>query len=200
MLSEDKKIFINCPFDDQYQEMFDAMLFTVFECGFLPVSAKDIKDSSLNRLEKIFDMIGECQYSINDISRTESNNENLPRFNMPLELGIFLGAKRYGRKHKNKRALIVDSEKFRYPKFISDISGQDIDAHEDNPMVLIKIIRNWIKSQITYPIPGAKEIQRQYKKFEELKPTLMEEMKLLDIEDVTHSDYLQMLEAWQQID
>jgi len=199
MAEYSQKIFINCPFDEAYQEMFDAMLFTVFECGFTPVSAKDIKDSSQNRLEKIFNMIEECQYSINDISRVELNNEKLPRFNMPLELGIFLGAKRYGKEHKNKKALIVDSEKFRYPKFISDISGQDIEEHKNDSIILIKVIRNWIKSQINYSIPGAKEIQKQYKKFEDLKPTLMADMKL-DLEDVTHSDYLEMLRIWQQLD
>ena len=34
---------------------------------------------------------------IHDISRTESSGKpRLPRFNMPLELGMFLGAKQYG--------------------------------------------------------------------------------------------------------
>ena len=49
---------------------------------------------------------------------------------MPLELGLFLGAKRFGRgEQKSKTCLILDVERYRYQKFISDISGQDIAAH-----------------------------------------------------------------------
>ncbi len=50
---------------------------------------------------------------------------SLPRFNMPLELGIFLGAKRFGsQKQKQKNGLILDREKYRYQSFCSDIAGQ----------------------------------------------------------------------------
>jgi hypothetical protein len=61
-----------------------------------------------------------------DLSRTELH-EDLPRFNMPLELGIFLGAKKYGNEQNNNKACIIfDREQYRYQKFISDISGHDI--------------------------------------------------------------------------
>jgi len=56
-------------------------------------------DSSEFRLDKIYSMIGDSNYGIHDISRVELGLESkLPRFNMPLELGIFLGAKKYGNK------------------------------------------------------------------------------------------------------
>lgn len=43
---------------------------------------------------------------------------------MPLELGTFLGAKHFGSEiQKKKTCLILDKEKFRYQKFISDIAG-----------------------------------------------------------------------------
>jgi len=48
---------------------------------------------------------------------------------MPLELGIFLGAKRFGGpKQKRKNCLILDREKYRYQQYCSDIAGQDIKA------------------------------------------------------------------------
>jgi hypothetical protein len=58
-----------------------------------------------------------------DISRTElSKNTKLPRFNMPLELGLFLGAKTFGRRGpRAKVCLILDRQKYRYQKFCSDI-------------------------------------------------------------------------------
>lgn len=175
------------------------MLFTVMECGLTPVTAKDIKDSSQSRIEKIFEMIEECQYSIHDISKVELNDEGLPRFNMPLELGICLGAKRYGaEKQKRKKALIVDSEKYRYLKFISDISGQDIEIHKNDPNQFIKVIRDWINTQISSAIPGAKKIQNQYEKFNKLKPQFMSDLKL-ELSDITHTDFLEMLSMWQYI-
>ncbi|MEO1034443.1 MAG: hypothetical protein AAFX44_02670 [Pseudomonadota bacterium] len=63
------------------------------------------------------------------------DNENgLPRFNMPLELGVFVGAKRFGDSaQKNKKTLILDREPYRYQEFISDIAGQDIKSHDADP-------------------------------------------------------------------
>lgn len=54
-------------------------------------------DAGQARISKIYDLIRRSKYSIHDISRTELDpDHSLPRFNMPLELGIFLGAKEYG--------------------------------------------------------------------------------------------------------
>ncbi|MBW8302017.1 MAG: hypothetical protein K0M60_20690, partial [Hydrogenophaga sp.] len=67
----------------------------------------------------------------------------LPRFNMPLELGLFLGAKRYGDTvQKRKKCLVLDCERYRYQKFISDIAGQDIDSHEGKVEILIDKVRS----------------------------------------------------------
>jgi hypothetical protein len=51
-------------------------------------------DSGDVRIEKILDIIDQCKLGIHDISRTELNEHSLPRFNMPLELGLFLGKRR----------------------------------------------------------------------------------------------------------
>lgn len=69
----------------------------------------------------------------------------LPRFKMPFELGLFHGAKVFGtKKQKEKSYIILDKERFRYQKFISDISGQDLNEHKDNSIGIISIIRNWL--------------------------------------------------------
>jgi hypothetical protein len=88
-------VFINCPFDSRYQKFFDAIVFTVIRCGFDARCAREIDDGSGTRIDKIMNLIEACPYGIHDISRTELDTaSNLPRFNMPLELGIFLGARR----------------------------------------------------------------------------------------------------------
>jgi len=46
---------------------------------------------------RVFSAWQTCWDSVyHDISRTELNEHSLPRFNMPLELGLFLGASRFG--------------------------------------------------------------------------------------------------------
>jgi hypothetical protein len=90
-------VFINCPFDGDYLPFFHATIFTVYRCGFTPRCALEVIDGGGTRIAKIEKLIEECPFGIHDISRTELDATNrLPRFNMPLELGLFLGARRYG--------------------------------------------------------------------------------------------------------
>ena len=93
----DENVFINCPFDGEYQSLFQALVFSVQVCGFVPRSALELEDGSEVRIGKIVRIIAESRYGIHDLSRTGLDPEShLPRFNMPLELGLFLGAKYYG--------------------------------------------------------------------------------------------------------
>ncbi len=85
-------VFVNCPFDDDYQPLFHALFFAVASCGFRVRCALEVDDGTQVRIDKIFDIITESPFGIHDISRTELNANGLPRFNMPLELGLFLGA------------------------------------------------------------------------------------------------------------
>ena len=53
-------------------------------------------DGSVVRLDKIFAIMAECRFGIHDLSRTTLDSANrLPRFNMPLELGVFLGGQAF---------------------------------------------------------------------------------------------------------
>jgi hypothetical protein len=124
-------VFVNCPFDETYRSVFESIVFTVHSCGYVAHCSLEVDDASEVRIEKIAKMIAECRFGIHDISRTEPDpGTGLPRFNMPLELGMFLGAKRYGRaEQKRKSCLILDADRYRFQKFISDIAGQDIAAH-----------------------------------------------------------------------
>lgn len=66
----------------------------------------------------------------------KSASHRLPRFNMPFELGLFLGARRYGGpSQRRKCCLILDRDSYRFQIFCSDIAGQDIRAH-DPPAIL----------------------------------------------------------------
>jgi hypothetical protein len=123
-----RNVFINCPFDAEYRPLLEAMVFAIHNLGFRPRSALERLDSGELRLLKIAQLIEESRYSVHDLSRTELDSVSLlPRFNMPLELGIDWGCRRYGPLHNDKAILIFDSQRYRYQRFISDVSGCDIE-------------------------------------------------------------------------
>src|ERR1051325_1034565 len=141
----DKSVFINCPFDSAYEPLFHGVIFAVHQMSLEPKSALENTDGGQPRLEKILTLIETCKYSIHDISRTEvDRNHGLPRFNVPFELGLDLGCKRYGKlRQTQKRALILDVDRHRYRTFISDIAGLDIEEHDGSVAKVITVVRNW---------------------------------------------------------
>lgn len=193
-----RNVFINCPFDDDYQQLFYAMIFTIYNCGYSPRCAMEIEDGGETRISKIFNIISECKFGIHDISRTELSEGNcLPRFNMPLELGMYLSAKRFGdKKQKIKTCLVLDREQYRYQIYISDIAGQDIRSHDNDPLVLIPIVRNWLRNQSgRTTIIGGAEICQRYEVFADVLPQLCEELHLTTNE-LIFNDYRTIIEEW----
>src|SRR5579875_1306559 len=161
-------IFINCPFDDEYADLLRALVFTIYRCGFVPRSALEEDDASDLRIEKIVRLIEKCKYGIHDISRTELDHKtSLPRFNMPFELGIFWGAKKFGKKiHKEKTALIFEKEKYNYQKYFSDLNGVDVKAHGNNVEQIISAVRNWLHTTSgRKTIPSAEIIRKNFVEF-----------------------------------
>lgn len=193
-----ESVFINCPFDQEYNSLFEAIIFTVHDCGFIARCAREVSDSSQVRIDKIFQIISDCKYGIHDISRTELDTINgLPRFNMPLELGFFLGAKRFGGKQqKQKLCLILDIEQFRYQKFCSDIAGQDISAHGNNRDKLIKKVRDWLNDSIAdVRIPSGSKIAERYHLFEDDLPLYCQTFNK-DKSELTFIDFRNLVIAW----
>jgi hypothetical protein len=141
-------VFINCPFDKAYHSFFEAIIFVIHDCGFVARCAREEDDSGNVRIIKIMKIIDDCKYGIHDISKADLDAvSGLARFNMPLELGLFMGAQRYAQlKHYNrdKKLLIMDAEQFRYQQFISDLAGQDIIAHNQSIPTVINHIRNFL--------------------------------------------------------
>jgi hypothetical protein len=195
-------VFINCPFDDAYRPLFQAIVFAVQDCGYIARCSLEVTDASQVRIEKIAGIIASCKFGVHDISRTEPDAvTQLPRFNMPLELGIFLGAKRFGAsKHKAKTCLILDVERYRYQKFISDIAGQDIAAHGGIPDEAIKAVRNWLSAATSksVKIPGGAAIAKRYATFRAELPATCQRLHL-DVTELTFSDYVLQVEEWLKL-
>lgn len=188
-------VFINFPFDAAYQPIIRALVFGIYRCGFLPVTAL-VEDNALdNRLAKIEKLIGSCKYGVHDISRIETNPNGMPRFNMPFELGLFFGARRFGNKvQREKNALIFDSERNRYQQFISDLSGVDIKAHQNSPAAAIRNLAEWLSTASKRTtIPGYKIIMTEYTAFEKGLPLIVERLGL-DIRDIPFNTYCLIVE------
>lgn len=191
-------IFINCPFDALFQPIFDAIVFCVFDCGFRPRCALEASDSGEVRVEKILNIIRDCRFGIHDLSRTELDKATeLPRFNMPLELGMFLAAKRFGvGRQKRKVCLVLDRERFRYQKFISDIAGQDIRSHDGDPEKAIREVRDWLRTAMPgRSLPGGTEVVRRYRLFKKAVPRLCRELRIGE-QEVTFADLMHVNERW----
>jgi hypothetical protein len=191
-------VFINVPFDRRYKKLFDALVFAVHECGFVARGAREQDDSSQVRLEKLLDIIGECRFGIHDLSRvTLDSKHRLPRFNMPLELGIFLGAKRFGgSRHARKSCLILDRDQYRYQIFCSDIGGQDIRAHHNDVRSAVGAVRSWLRTAAgRNELRGAATMASRYVEFRLELPAICREAQL-DVRDLDFLDYRTLVEAW----
>lgn len=191
-------VFINVPFDRRYARLGDAIAFAVYDCGFVCRSALEIEDSGQARVDKILDIIKQSKFGIHDISRAGIDHKTrLSRFNMPLELGFFLGAKRYGdERDREKRCLILDRAPYRYRSFCSDISGQDIRVHNDQPRDAIRAVRDWLSSHRTELLtPGGKAIFDRYQHFRIQLPQQAREINL-DYRELTFDDYKRLVVGW----
>ena len=193
----ENSVFINCPFDPQYRPIFEAIVFTVQDLGFAARCATERDDSGEIRVQKIMQIIAESKYGIHDISRAEINAPELPRFNMPYELGLFIGCRQYGaKKHKEKVALILDSERYRYQKFLSDINGQDIKSHDNDPQKAVQAVRRWLA-----PSPhrtkqhGATEIWKRYQQFEAHLPAYCADPSVNLTPDELRSSFVEFVQV-----
>jgi hypothetical protein len=140
-----KSVFINCPFDDDYFTLLRPLLFTVIFVGYKPRLALECSDSGETRIEKLTKIISESKYSIHDLSRIQAQEkDDFYRMNMPFEIGMDFGCRKYSTgKQKKKKYLILEKEKYRYVRALSDIAGFDIKNHNNDPMKMVEVVRDW---------------------------------------------------------
>jgi hypothetical protein len=164
----------------------------------VPRSALELVDGSEVRIGKLVRIIAESRYGIHDLSRTGLDSASqLPRFNMPLELGLFLGAKYYGAEsHRKKAAVIFDVEPYRYQMFCSDIAGQDIRAHQGGEGVLIREVRDALATRSPERgIPSGSVIHARYRQFRRRLPRIATNAALR-VRELTFNDLTRLVGEW----
>src|SRR5690348_6075737 len=90
-----------------------------------------------------------CGLSIHDLSRTQLDTRTgPPRLNMPLELALF-GAKFLGQtEQREKFCLVFDERPDYYRTYLSDVAGQDINRHGNDPNNATCRVRDWLASMV----------------------------------------------------
>ena len=143
-------VFINCPFDVEFADQRDAIVFTCVQCGFYPVLADSSGQSGRPRLDRILDALTGCGYSIHDLSRCRGEgDENLARFNMPLELGMAMAVRRMnGDKAATEPAheylILVPEDRLLYQRYVSDLAGLDPQTHDGSVARVVSEVLAWL--------------------------------------------------------
>jgi len=140
-----KNVFINCPFDRNYNSLLKPILFTIIYFGFTPQIASETTDSGEQRINKVLSLILKSRYSLHDLSRIKSQRRGeLFRLNMPFELGIDYGCRRTSAPYlRRKKFLVLGTRPHDFKQALSDLSGVDAKSHGNSPKKAALAVRNW---------------------------------------------------------
>ncbi len=157
-------VFLNIPYDLQFQDLYIAYIVGLTQLG-MDVTAT-LAHPNQDRLAKIIELIEKCKLSIHDLSRIESS-KGIPRFNMPLELGIAL----YRSTKAEHNVFVFESKALRAQRSTSDINKLDPRIHSGNPKGVISALHS-IFWQPNNP-PTVPEMLRSFKAVKTKLPELL---------------------------
>jgi hypothetical protein len=188
-------VFINCPFDAKYRRCFEALLFAITSSGYRVRCALEDRDGANVRFNKIRGLIEESQRTIHDLSRIETDVDALPRFNMPFELGLAMGAKYFGGPRRaNNSALIMVRRDYILNAYLSDLGGNDPVAHNDDPHQIILGVTRYLHSTPEgRMLHGARRTIARFERFKEVLPVMAEDLGRAPDEVDPYADYREYL-------
>jgi hypothetical protein len=141
-------VFVNCPFDTEFNEQRDAIIFTCVQSGFVPWMAGSTGDIATPRMQRILSAFDKCRYSIHDLSRYQGEGElNLARFNMPLELGVAMGLRGLDPAEGAHDWLVLVREGHLYRRVVSDLAGFDPMTHDGSPAQAAVAVLSWLMTR-----------------------------------------------------
>jgi hypothetical protein len=147
-LRREASVFINCPYDNKFAPIFDAIVFATICCGFLPRCAIESGTTSLPRMSRIVKAMEGSKYSIHDLSRCQGEGDsNLARFNMPLELGMAMTQSSQARKSATHDWLVLVPNGHPYKKYISDLAGYDPTEYDGTYATVIPAVMSWLATR-----------------------------------------------------
>jgi hypothetical protein len=182
-------VFLNLPFDLAYRPILEAIVFTVMSCGFMPRSALEASDSlSTPRLERVFELMRGCRFSIHDLASGS-------RGNVLLEAGMFLAMARSA--PSKQKFLIMDDEPQAYRKFLSDLSGLDILFHKRDQQAVVTHVRNWLAVNSRVSVMGSAQIWQKYRSFRDTLPEIGRKIRMAP-GSFSFEDLVTIVDSWQR--
>ncbi|MEM9558502.1 MAG: hypothetical protein AAGC60_29890 [Acidobacteriota bacterium] len=181
------------------------LLFSIAYLGFSPRLASERSDSAEYRLEKICSLIESSALSIHDLSRLKASKvDEFYRLNMPFELGIDWGLRRFGSaQSRRKQFLILETNPHDFKIALSDLSGIDIKSHSDSPNELVRAVRDWFYETVgVKEAPSPSGLLGTFNDFstalfeERIGRGLLEPAVVEDIERMSVTEYLDSVERW----
>ena len=196
-----RNVFVNCPFDSEYEPILQAILFCLVRFGLRPRIATERNNAGETRIDKIRELIQTSRYSIHDLSRCQASQEGEHyRLNMPFELGIDFGCRQYGGPpFSDKIILILEEEHYRYQAAISDLAGIDIYSHAGNHQTAVRKVRNWLTTNLgEVEIISAATVIAEYEDFLvwHLNRQLKRGFSDQDIQDYPTPEFLESMNEW----
>ena len=174
MRGPNRNVFVNCPFDADFRPCFEALLFTIAASGYKARCALEDADGANIRFDKLRKLIRESRRTIHDLSRIELGTNALPRFNMPFELGLAIGAKYFGGpKLRRNSALIMVRKDYVLNAYLSDLGGNDPVAHNDFPNEVIRAVTRYLHATPQGRVlRGAQSTIARFDRFKETLPMM----------------------------
>lgn len=122
---------------------------------------------------------------------------------MPFELGMDFGCQRYGGfPFSDKVILILDEERFRLQKALSDLAGSDIIAHEGDSQKAVRKVRNWLATTVGEVLTiSATRILAEYEEFQtwHYERQLVNGFSEQDIQDYPTTELLDEMLVWHKL-
>jgi hypothetical protein len=90
-------------------------------------------------------------------------------------LGLCMGARRFGASHRYDKIKIMVSEPYKLPEYLSDLGGNDPDAHHEDPHQVLMIVRDFLQSaRRGKPLPGRTALVAAFDRFKREIPKIAE--------------------------
>ena len=153
-------VFLNIPYDAPFENLLLAYIAGISAFGFTPRATLEIPFGQ-RRLDRILNLIGQCKYSIHDLSRVQLDRKlpRTPRFNMPFELGLTIALERAA--YPDHSWIVCETVRRRINKSLSDLDGTDAYIHGGTIAGVFRELGNaFVASE---PQPTVKEMSQIYR-------------------------------------
>jgi hypothetical protein len=196
VISDPKGVFINAPFDDEYEPLFITLIGVLVFLGQKPHCVLEVREKGDGRLTRILNLMQACRISIHDLSR----DSQPVRFNMPFELGLACALKLL--QPTQYEVFILDAAAYRLDKTLSDYKGRDPLIHHGTRDGLLACLfdafistdapsPSKIRRALTVLDSMARILKREFKSDTLFRASLFHSLVMAATDVATHFDFIE---------